>query len=221
MATIQPSGSSIATYYLVTDQLDTPREIIRPSDNTIMWSWFTGPFGAEAPNTNPQGAGIFAYDMRLPGQIAGAWGSTYQNNFRDYDPEVGRYMEPDPIGLVGGSLSLYAYAAGNALTRIDPSGLSSIDAEIADAIASGDLEELESLLEGANPDQAKLIQDAIQRWTSTADQLISKECQARVRTRFPKSVLNNTLKEIQELSQDGDKDAQTAWKLLNDNRFKK
>lgn len=32
-------------------------------------------------------------------------------------------------------------------------------------------------------------------------------------------MLNNTLKEIQELSRGGDKDAQTAWKLLNDNRL--
>jgi hypothetical protein len=46
-------------------------------------------------------------------------------------------------------------------------------------------------------------------------------CQASVRSRFPKSVLNNTLKEIKELAKGGDKDARTAWKLLNDNRFKK
>lgn len=36
-----------------------------------------------------------------------------------------------------------------------------------------------------------------------------------------RSVLNNTLKEIQKLAKGGDKDAQMAWKLLNDNRFKK
>jgi hypothetical protein len=29
------------------------------------------------------------------------------------------------------------------------------------------------------------------------------------------------LAEIKELAQDGDSDARTAWKLLNDNRFKK
>src|SRR5579872_4678908 len=73
VATLRPSGSSVAIYYVVTDQLNTPREIIRPSDNTVMWSWFTGPFGIEAPNTNPQGAGTFTYDLRFPGQIAGAW----------------------------------------------------------------------------------------------------------------------------------------------------
>ena len=80
VATLRPSGSSIAIYYVVTDQLNAPREVIRPSDNTVMWSWFSGPFGVEAPNENPQGVGTFVYDLRFPGQIAGAWGSTFQND---------------------------------------------------------------------------------------------------------------------------------------------
>ncbi|MGH8201638.1 MAG: RHS repeat-associated core domain-containing protein [Steroidobacteraceae bacterium] len=122
VATLRPSGSSIAIYYVVTDQLNTPREVVRPSDNTLMWTWFIGPFGTEAPNTNPQGAGTFAYDLRLPGQIAGVWGSTFQNDHRDYDPAVGRYVESDPIGLAGGSYSTYAYAFSNPLSNIDQTG---------------------------------------------------------------------------------------------------
>ena len=123
VATIRPSGSSVAIYYVETDQLDTPREVIRPSDNAVMWTWFTGPFGIEAPNTNPQGAGTFSYDLRLPGQVAGAWGSTFQNGNRDYDPAVGRYQESDPIGLDGGSYSTYSYGFGNPLSNTDPTGL--------------------------------------------------------------------------------------------------
>ena len=123
VATIRPSGSTVEIYYAVTDQLDTPREVVRPSDNAVMWSWFTGPFGVEAPNTNPQGAGTFSYDLRLPGQIAGAWGSTFQNDNRDYDPAVGRFVESDPAGLNGGSYSTYVYGLNNPVSNIDPSGL--------------------------------------------------------------------------------------------------
>jgi RHS repeat-associated protein len=122
VATIQPSGSSVAIYYVETDQLDTPREVKRPIDNAVMWSWFTGPFGVETPNTNPQGAGTFTYDLRLPGQIAGAWGSTFQNDHRDYDPAVGRYVESDPIGLAGGSFSMYTYVSSNPVMLVDPLG---------------------------------------------------------------------------------------------------
>lgn len=130
VATLRPSspgiGAPAVIYYVETDQLNAPRETIRPSDNTVMWTWFSGPFGRDAPNTNPQGAGTFTYDLRLPGQIAGAWGSSYQNSFRDYDPSIGRYVESDPIGLNGASFSTYSYANGNPISRIDPRGLQSV-----------------------------------------------------------------------------------------------
>jgi uncharacterized protein RhaS with RHS repeats len=41
---------------------------------------------------------------------------------RDYDPATGRYVESDPIGLVGGSYSTYAYVNGNPLTLTDALG---------------------------------------------------------------------------------------------------
>jgi hypothetical protein len=42
---------------------------------------------------------------------------------RDYDPLVGRYVESDPIGLHGGSVSTYAYGEGDPAIYIDPLGL--------------------------------------------------------------------------------------------------
>jgi RHS repeat-associated protein len=131
VATLRPGGSSVAIYYVQTDQLDTPRAVIRPSDNTQMWTWYAGPFGSEAPNTNPQGIGTFSYDLRFAGQIAGSWGSTYQNYFRDYDPTVGRFVESDPTGLKAGSYSTYSYVSDDPIDYADPLGLCKVVLEFS------------------------------------------------------------------------------------------
>ncbi len=45
----------------------------------------------------------------------------YYNYFRYYDPETGRYITSDPIGLAGG-LNTYGYAYQNPIGNIDPDG---------------------------------------------------------------------------------------------------
>jgi hypothetical protein len=46
-----------------------------------------------------------------------------ENYFRDYDPQTGRYIESDPVGLAGGSYSTYSYVGNNPVTWTDPAGL--------------------------------------------------------------------------------------------------
>lgn len=45
------------------------------------------------------------------------------NYFRDYDPQTGRYIESDPIGLLGGSYSTYGYVGDSPVMWTDPLGL--------------------------------------------------------------------------------------------------
>jgi RHS repeat-associated protein len=123
VATLRPNGASVSIYYLHSDQLNTPRQVTRPSDNVQMWTWFSDPFGTDAANSNPVGAGTFAYNLRFPGQIFDGQAGLHQNMARDYDPAVGRYAESDPIGLKGGSYAPYVYARTNPITNSDPSGL--------------------------------------------------------------------------------------------------
>jgi len=123
VATLQPNGSSISIYYIHSDHLGTPRKITQPSSNTLAWRWDPDTFGSIAPNQNPGGLGTFVYNLRFPGQYYLPETGIYYNYFRDYDPQIGRYLESDPIGLMGGSYSTYAYARGNPVSLTDPAGL--------------------------------------------------------------------------------------------------
>ncbi|MDU3818835.1 MAG: RHS repeat-associated core domain-containing protein, partial [Pantoea sp.] len=60
--------------------------------------------------------------LRFQGQYYDAETGLHYNRFRYYDPDAGRFISQDPIGLAGG-LNLYQYAP-NPLTWIDPWGLS-------------------------------------------------------------------------------------------------
>src|ERR1700761_5679976 len=98
--------------------LNAPRQVTRPSDNTPMWTWNSDPFGTDAANPNPAGAGAFASNLRFPGQIFDGQAGLRYNYYRDYDPGTGRHLESDPIGLQGGP-NTYAYVRDNPLSYID------------------------------------------------------------------------------------------------------
>jgi len=108
-------------YFIHADHLDTPRLVLDRS-NGIRWRWLAEPFGTTAPEANPQGLGAFAFNLRFPGQYADSETGLNYNFFRDYDPSTGRYVQSDPIGLVGG-INTYTYVAGQPTKFSDPTGL--------------------------------------------------------------------------------------------------
>jgi len=87
-----------------------------------MWTWNSDPFGTDAANPNPAGAGTFAYNLRFPGQLFDGQAGLHQNGFRDFDPAIGRYGKSDPVGLRGG-INTYLYAEAQPIMTADPSGL--------------------------------------------------------------------------------------------------
>ncbi|WP_416421570.1 RHS repeat-associated core domain-containing protein [Pseudomonas sp. App30] len=61
-------------------------------------------------------------NLRFQGQYLDRETGLHYNTFRFYDPDVGRFVSPDPIGLAGGT-NLYQYAP-NPIEWLDPLGLS-------------------------------------------------------------------------------------------------
>lgn len=99
VAVINSAGT---VFYVLTDHLNTPRQVINTAKQ-MRWRWDNiEPFGANAANRNPAGLGAFAYNLRFPGQYFDAETGLHYNGFRDYDPKHGRYLESNPIGLKGG-----------------------------------------------------------------------------------------------------------------------
>jgi RHS repeat-associated protein len=62
----------------------------------------------------------------------------YYYRARYYDPEVGRFLTQDPIGLIGG-VNLYRYVGNNPITWVDPYGMLDFDASIGASIGLVDI----------------------------------------------------------------------------------
>jgi RHS repeat-associated protein len=73
------------------------------------------------PSYTTFGAAV-ACNLRFPGQYCDAETGKHYNYFRDYDPNVGRFSESDPIGLTAGN-NTYGYVDSNPLKNFDLNGL--------------------------------------------------------------------------------------------------
>lgn len=51
----------------------------------------------------------------------------YNFRYRFYDPTVGRFLQPDPLGFGGGDANLFRYCGGDPINRRDAYGLASPD----------------------------------------------------------------------------------------------
>jgi len=113
-------AGDVAVYYVHPDHLDTPRTIVNGA-NAPVWTWDSAPFGETAADENPSSLGSFAYSLRFPGQQFDATTGLHYNYFRDYEPNLGRFVQSDPIGLEAG-VATYAYVDSDPVAAFDPDG---------------------------------------------------------------------------------------------------
>lgn len=109
----EPPGSPFAT----TDE-----------NGNVLWHTELGAFGPEADSPTPPDGPVVDgstdpsfQPLRLQGQYFDSTTGLCYSHFRYYDPLVGRFVSPDPIGLLGGE-NTYRYAP-NVFSWIDPLGL--------------------------------------------------------------------------------------------------
>ena len=106
------------TRYFHCDQIGIPREMTDKDGNLVWFGNYTG-WGRLKEETKVTDS---AYQpFRLQNQYADRETGLHYNFFRYYEPDAGRFVNQDPIGLEGGE-NLYAFAP-NTGSWIDPLGL--------------------------------------------------------------------------------------------------
>lgn len=105
-----------ALYYVHTSHLDTPLALTDEA-GTVQWQAHYTPFGKVIVDVDN-----VTQAARFPGQYLDEETGLYYNYFRDYDSEVGRYIQSDPIGLNGG-INTYGYVGGDPVNYFDFYGL--------------------------------------------------------------------------------------------------
>ncbi|MCK1794426.1 RHS repeat domain-containing protein, partial [Pseudomonas violetae] len=113
----QSEGEEQKLYYFHTDQIGTPLEMTDRAGQ-IVWQATYKAWGA----LEKLAVNEVEQNLRFQGQYFDDETGLHYNTFRYYDPEVGRFITQDPIGLVGGD-NFYKYAP-NPIGWLDFLGLS-------------------------------------------------------------------------------------------------
>ncbi len=103
-------------YYFHNDHLGTP-QVLTDGAGTVAWKAAYTPFGGAVTSIS-----AVENPFRFPGQYYDQETGLHYNYYRYYNPPIGRYLTPDPIGLEGG-INLFTYVRGNPLRWIDWWGL--------------------------------------------------------------------------------------------------
>jgi RHS repeat-associated protein len=117
LAKVDIKGFDRLVYYYANNYLGTPF-LMTDERGVVVWEAEYKPFGQAKLNPNSKVVNNF----RFAGQYYDDETGLHYNFHRYYDPKTGRYLTPDPIGLIGG-INIYNYVFNNPINLIDPFGL--------------------------------------------------------------------------------------------------
>ncbi|MNG96392.1 putative deoxyribonuclease RhsC [compost metagenome] len=116
---LEGEGTDTEVFHYQLDHLGTPLALTRDNGATA-WQVRYRAYG----NVWREEIAEVATPLRFQGQYFDAETGLHYNRYRYYQPETGRFITPDPIGLAGG-LNNYQYAP-NPTGWVDPLGLKNV-----------------------------------------------------------------------------------------------
>ncbi|WP_198342809.1 RHS repeat-associated core domain-containing protein, partial [Pseudomonas fluorescens] len=117
LALLEGFGPQATTpYHYQLDHLGTPQELTNP-EGEIIWSAHYRAYGQIARLD----VGNIDNPLRFQGQYFDQESGLHYNRHRYYNPDIGRYLTPDPVKLAGG-INGYRYVP-NPTGWVDPLGL--------------------------------------------------------------------------------------------------
>ncbi|MBB5360410.1 RHS repeat-associated protein [Rhodanobacter sp. ANJX3] len=100
------------------DQVGRP-EVVTDASQNVIWLAQNFPFTQKVTTAN------ITLNLGFPGQYYDTERQTWNNGYRDYVSNEGRYLESDPSGLAGG-INTYVYVGSNPVSYKDALGLEGI-----------------------------------------------------------------------------------------------
>ncbi|WP_437670266.1 RHS repeat-associated core domain-containing protein [Sorangium sp. So ce131] len=223
-------GQRVASgyYHYLTDDIGTPERLLS-SDGSVACeirrsAWGRFEVSPGAVTTTPIGYQGQYYDEET---------GLFYNRHRYYDPEAGRYISADPVGLISG-FNAFAYAESQPTRFVDPLGLMA-KAKIWDQPGAGKKKEISGYSEGqprpphepdkprdaqGNPEYDPAVQDAVDKAKGkfSEEDPKTKKLKDPSKERLPNTAgkcaeieaLDRQAKEIR-----GDLQKQTGWDKLS------
>ncbi len=113
-------------YYYHNDHLGTPQKMVK-GNGEVVWSAIYSSFG----EAQVLPASVVTNNLRFAGQYYDAETGLHYNWNRYYDPSSGRYLTPDPVGILSDEYSLelnhlYNYVDNDPINYVDPEGFGRI-----------------------------------------------------------------------------------------------